>query len=82
MSLISVCQDSDDGITVFDVTDPENASYCFMTTFRWKGRLPPFIPFNAEAYVRFYEPEPDPEEDLSDDEKSEANRTHFFYLTQ
>ena len=82
MSLISVCQDSDDGITVFDVTDPENASYCFMTTFGWKGRLPPFIPFNAEAYVRFYEPEPDPEEDLSDDEKSEANRTHFFYLTQ
>ena len=53
-----------------------------MSICRGVGGLPPFIPFNAEAYVRCYYPEPDREEALSVDEKSEANRTHFFYLTQ
>ena len=80
-SLTLVYQDNNDGITVFDVTDPENASYCFMTICRGEGCLPPFIPFNAGAYVRCYYPEPDPEDALSADQKSEANRTHLFYLT-
>jgi hypothetical protein len=86
-SLMSVCQDNNDGITVFDVTDPEKASYCFVSILYYgdeeQCELPLFIPLNAKEYVRSYYAEPDRQNDeaLSTEQKGEAKRTRFFYLT-
>ncbi|EDR04956.1 uncharacterized protein LACBIDRAFT_330180 [Laccaria bicolor S238N-H82] len=41
--------DNNDGITIIDVTDPENASYCFHESEE-------DTPINAEGYVRAYYP--------------------------
>ncbi|KAL6302790.1 hypothetical protein BKA93DRAFT_827094 [Sparassis latifolia] len=51
--------DNNDGISVIDVTDPENPAYCFVTTD---------TPLSAEQYVRHYYPVPT--EESRDPERS------------
>ncbi|KAJ7742508.1 hypothetical protein DFH07DRAFT_836669 [Mycena maculata] len=48
--------DNNDGITVFDVTDPTNPSYCFVSIYGLEagGRVEERVPLSAEQYVRAY----------------------------
>ncbi|KAJ7047474.1 hypothetical protein C8F04DRAFT_9306 [Mycena alexandri] len=46
--------DNNDGITVFDITDPTNPAYCFVSVGGVKG----WTPLTAERYVRAYYPVP------------------------
>jgi hypothetical protein len=60
--------DNNDGITVIDITTPENPSYCFISgsdLSNAKDR----VPISAEEYVRSYYSVPDGEEEGNRDEE-------------
>ncbi|KAJ7146263.1 hypothetical protein C8R44DRAFT_10800 [Mycena epipterygia] len=51
--------DNNDGITVVDITDPTNPSYCFVSTFGLSGEEPEVavekrVPLSAEQYAAAY----------------------------
>ncbi|KAJ6515985.1 hypothetical protein C8R45DRAFT_1141312 [Mycena sanguinolenta] len=52
--------DNNDGITVFDVTDPADPSYCFVSTFglECEVEVEDRVPLSAEQYCRAYYPVP------------------------
>ncbi|KAJ6539242.1 hypothetical protein B0H19DRAFT_960316 [Mycena capillaripes] len=52
--------DNNDGITVFDITDPMNPSYCFVSIFGLESAAS--IPLTAEQYCRAYYPVPTEQE--------------------
>ncbi|KAJ7507695.1 hypothetical protein B0H11DRAFT_1848900 [Mycena galericulata] len=56
--------DNNDGITVFDITDPTNPSYCFVSTFGLEASVsvPQRVPLSAEQYARAYYPVPSDKE--------------------
>ncbi|KAK7061631.1 hypothetical protein R3P38DRAFT_3302794 [Favolaschia claudopus] len=56
--------DNNDGITVFDVTDPANPTYCFVSTFGLEAaeEVKSRVPLSAEQYCRAYYPIPHDEE--------------------
>lgn len=65
--LLILPSDNNDGISVIDVTDPSNPSYCFIS-FHGHGEewdVPRYIPLTATEYVRDYHPVL-PEEYLED----------------
>lgn len=45
--------DNNDGVTIIDVTNPENPKYAFMFFTEWRG-LEVLKPLTAEQYVRSY----------------------------
>ena len=50
---------NDDGVTVFDFTDPKNPTYCMMNIHeqdRDSDSLPKWTPVSAERYIRAYYP--------------------------
>ncbi|KAJ7179228.1 hypothetical protein C8R46DRAFT_1187614 [Mycena filopes] len=53
--------DNNDGITVFDITDPTNPAYCFVSIGGLESEVDvePWVPLTAEQYVRAYYPVPD-----------------------
>ncbi|KAJ7781350.1 hypothetical protein B0H16DRAFT_617226 [Mycena metata] len=52
--------DNNDGITVFDITDPTNPAYCFVCVGGLEGEVAVggWTPLTAEQYVRAYYPVP------------------------
>ncbi|KAF7352889.1 hypothetical protein MVEN_01256200 [Mycena venus] len=52
--------DNNDGITVIDITDPTNPSYCFVSIFGLEagGAVKDRVPLTAEQYCRAYYPVP------------------------
>ncbi|KAJ7904413.1 hypothetical protein B0H14DRAFT_3421196 [Mycena olivaceomarginata] len=52
--------DNNDGITVFDITDSANPSYCFVSTFGLEAAVgvETRVPLSAEQYCRAYYPVP------------------------
>lgn len=66
----SITSDNNDGISVIDVTDPSNPSYCFVsvTGLESSVEVPRKIPLTATDYIRAYYPVPDPK-----DQKKDAN---------
>ncbi|KIY67805.1 hypothetical protein CYLTODRAFT_375353 [Cylindrobasidium torrendii FP15055 ss-10] len=60
--------DNNDGITIFDVTDPANPSYCFVAPgyIEASEEVESWVPLTAEQYARAYYPEGD--QDLKVDE--------------
>ncbi|KAJ7276309.1 hypothetical protein B0H12DRAFT_1005119 [Mycena haematopus] len=52
--------DNNDGITVFDITDPADPSYCFVSTFGLESAVE--VPLSAEQYCRAYYPIPEAEQ--------------------
>lgn len=53
--------DNNDGVTVFDFTDPKNPTYCMMNIHAQDGdrdsaSLPKWTPVSAERYIRAYYP--------------------------
>jgi len=59
--------DNNDGITVIDVTNPEQSAYCFVSVNGLSNTdLDPFLPLTAADYVRAYYPIPGPTEMISE----------------
>ncbi|KAF8211219.1 hypothetical protein K438DRAFT_1663649 [Mycena galopus ATCC 62051] len=52
---------NNDGITVFDITDPADPSYCFVSTFGLESdvEVEDRVPLSAEQYCRAYYPVPE-----------------------
>lgn len=57
-SISSLPLDNNNGISIIDITDPLNPSYCFVD-----GSLEGETPLNASDYVRAYYPVPNAEQD-------------------
>ena len=47
--------DNNEGITIFDITTPENPSYCFITN-DGVMHIERRVPISAAGYVRSYDP--------------------------
>ncbi|GLB42897.1 hypothetical protein LshimejAT787_1203460 [Lyophyllum shimeji] len=56
--------DNNGGISVIDITDPENPAYCFVAVHGLESEVgvPLLVPLSAEDYVRAYYPGVDEEE--------------------
>ncbi|KAJ6599201.1 hypothetical protein DFH09DRAFT_28564 [Mycena vulgaris] len=52
--------DNNDGISVIDITDPANPSYCFVSVWGLEasGKVQNRVPLSAEQYARAYYPVP------------------------
>ncbi|KAJ7146261.1 hypothetical protein C8R44DRAFT_599276 [Mycena epipterygia] len=52
--------DNNDGITVIDITDPINPSYCFVSISGLEAEVS--VPLSAEQYIKAYYPDPESSE--------------------
>jgi hypothetical protein len=65
--------DNDDGISIIDVTDPAEPSYCFVFFYRIKN-VKVHKPLSAEGYVRVYYPKYTPPESEETEEQASYRR--------
>ncbi|KAJ7638715.1 hypothetical protein FB45DRAFT_1054961 [Roridomyces roridus] len=65
-----------EGITVFDITDPTNPSYCFVSTvgLDCQVRVPKRVPLSAEQYARAYYPVSNENKTYDNEEEAERAR--------
>ncbi|KAI0922107.1 hypothetical protein AcV5_000482 [Taiwanofungus camphoratus] len=63
--------DNNDGITVFDITEPESPAYCFVSISGLESavKVPGSVPLSAAQYLRAYYPKPTPEELNNEDNR-------------
>ncbi|KAJ7638714.1 hypothetical protein FB45DRAFT_1023481 [Roridomyces roridus] len=71
--------DNNDGITIFDITDSTNPSYCFVSVFGLEAveaRVQGRVPLSAEQYARAYYPLP--KEGMAYNDEKDAERAKII----